>query len=89
MTIDIVSVVEQAGGEVRGKVRLQKLVYLLSQIGVNTGYTFAYHHYGPYSEQLTEAVEDAVIFGRLQQEVRAGRSARAVVRAGLQRHVNG
>lgn len=74
MTIDIPCVVQQAGGEVSGKVRLQKLVYLLSHIGVKTGYSFTYHHYGPYSEELAEAVEDDVIFGRLQQEPRHRKS---------------
>jgi uncharacterized protein len=58
MTIDIPSLVVAAGGQVPGRVRLQKIVYLLDQIGLESGFTFEYHHYGPYSEGLAEQVED-------------------------------
>ena len=66
MTIDIPSLVVAAGGEIVGKIRLQKIVYLLDQIGLNSGFSYEYHHYGPYSEDLAEKVEDDVIFGELQ-----------------------
>jgi uncharacterized protein YwgA len=70
MTIDIPSLVVAAGRQVPGRVRLQKLVYLLDQIGLESGFTFEYHHYGPYSEALAEQVEDDHIFGKLQIEPR-------------------
>jgi uncharacterized protein YwgA len=70
MTIDIPSLVVAAGRQVPGRVRLQKLVYLLDQIGLESGFTFEYHHYGPYSEALAEQVEDDQIFGKLQVEPR-------------------
>ena len=38
MTIDVPSLILAAGGEVVGKVRLQKIVYLLDQIGLNSGF---------------------------------------------------
>src|SRR5690348_2924626 len=65
MTIDVPSLIQAAGGEVVGKIRLQKIVYLLDQMGLHSGFNFEYHHYGPYSEQLAEQVEDDVIFGRI------------------------
>jgi uncharacterized protein YwgA len=65
MTKDIPSLVQLAGGEIVGKIRLQKEIYLLDQIGLRSGFSFEYHHYGPYSEELAEQVEDDIIFGRL------------------------
>ena len=70
MTIDIPSLVVAAGGQVPGRVRLQKIVYLLDQIGLESGFTFEYHHYGPYSEALAEQVEDDRIFRKLEVEPR-------------------
>jgi uncharacterized protein YwgA len=68
MTIDIPTFIDAAGGEVAGKVRLQKLMYLVDQLGIVTGFSFNYHHYGPYSEELAERVEDDVVFGRVSVE---------------------
>jgi uncharacterized protein len=65
MTIDVPSLVMAAGGEIVGKIRLQKVVYLLDQIGLNSGFSYQYFHYGPYSEDLAEKVEDDVVFGHL------------------------
>jgi uncharacterized protein len=47
---------------VEGRVRLQKLVYLLKAHGLSRlkGLKFSYHHYGPYSEQLAGALRGAV-----------------------------
>jgi len=65
MTIDVPSLVLAAGGEIVGKIRLQKVVYLLDQIGLDSGFSYEYFHYGPYSEDLAEQVEDDVIFRHL------------------------
>ncbi len=65
MTVDIASLVRAAGGEIVGKIRLQKMVYLLDQMGLNSGYPFEYHHYGPYSESLAQQVEDDVFFDHI------------------------
>jgi uncharacterized protein YwgA len=70
MTIDIPSLVVAAGGEIVGKIRLQKVVYLLDQMGLHSGFSYEYFHYGPYSEDLAERVEDDVIFGRLRADRR-------------------
>jgi uncharacterized protein len=69
-TIDIPSLVVAAGGELVGKIRLQKVVYLLDQMGLDSGFSYEYHHYGPYSADLAEQVEDDVIFNRLEAEQR-------------------
>lgn len=65
MTIEVSTLVRAAGGRIVGKVRLQKMVYLIDQLGCPTGFPFEYHHYGPYSAELAEAVEDAEIFGEI------------------------
>jgi uncharacterized protein len=70
MSIDIPALIDAAGGEIVGKIRLQKMVYLLDQLGAKSGYPFEYHHYGPYSEELAEAVDDNVIFGCVEEEQR-------------------
>lgn len=59
MSIDIPGLVAAVpGGELVGKVRLQKTVYLLDQLGLNSGFSYEYHHYGRYSEELAEQVVD-------------------------------
>jgi uncharacterized protein YwgA len=70
MAIDVPNLVRAVGGEIVGKVRLQKMVYLLDQLGASSGFSFSYHHYGPYSDELAEAVEDDIIFGRVKAERR-------------------
>lgn len=74
MTIDVPSLVLAAGGQLIGKIRLQKAVYLLDQMGLASGFSYEYHHYGPYSEDLAEQVEDDVIFGRLEADLRRRQS---------------
>jgi len=47
MPIELQHLLKAADGELVGKVRLQKTVYLLDQIGMGSGFTYEYHHYGP------------------------------------------
>jgi uncharacterized protein YwgA len=48
-------------------VRLQKVAYLLDKLGAKSGFSFAYHHYGPYSRDLDNAVLDAEAFDGIRQ----------------------
>lgn len=43
--------------EINGKKSLQKLVYLARAFGLETGYSFRFHYYGPYSDALAEDFE--------------------------------
>lgn len=70
MKLNLPSLVRAAGGEIAGKVRLQKMVYLLDQLGLNSGASYEYHHYGPYSAELAEQANDDVIFCELVEESR-------------------
>jgi uncharacterized protein len=67
MSIDIPNLLNAAGGAIVGKVRLQKIVYLLDQMGMNSGYSYEYHHYGPYSAELADSVDEDVVFGRIEE----------------------
>lgn len=62
----IAKVVRDAGGKVVGRTRLQKLVYLLSYAGFEPSLSsFAYKHYGPYSETVAGAARNADLLGLL------------------------
>ena len=65
----VVGVVALAGGELVGRIRLQKVVYLLDQLGMNSSAPFEYHHYGPYSEAVSDAVTDAKFWGNIKETV--------------------
>jgi hypothetical protein len=66
---DIVAAVLAAGGgTLIGRVRLQKAVYLLDRLGLNSGFGYEYHHYGPYSRDLDSATVDAKAFGLIREE---------------------
>lgn len=66
----VAGLVHLNGGKLVGKTRLQKSVYLLKLCGVDLGFDFDYHHYGPYSEDLSIAARDAEILGNLDVEWR-------------------
>jgi hypothetical protein len=66
----VAAVVDAAGGELVSRVRLQKTVYLLDQLGLASGFTFEYHHYGPYSRDLDSATGDAKALGVVREEIR-------------------
>ena len=60
----IVSLLCAADGKIVGRIRLQKIVYLLDQLGLKSGFGFSYHHYGPYSEDLSQEL----LFNRVFDE---------------------
>ncbi|MDP1738315.1 MAG: hypothetical protein Q8L23_12865 [Caulobacter sp.] len=70
----IASVVAFAGGEIVGRVRLQKEVYLLDQLGLKSGFSYSYHHYGPYSADLVDAVDGAKAFRLVDEQMRHRKS---------------
>lgn len=64
-------IIQDAGGQVRGRTRLQKIAYLLEVTDLGEGFTFEYRHYGPYSEQLADAISTAALRGLLSEEERS------------------
>jgi uncharacterized protein YwgA len=64
----VAAVLAAAGGQLTGRVRLQKTVYLLDQLGMSSGFSFEYHHYGPYSRELDDATSDAKAFDLIEEK---------------------
>ena len=64
----VAGVVAAAGGRLTGRVRLQKVVYLLDRLGLHSGFTYEYHHFGPYSRELDSATADAQAFLGLRED---------------------
>lgn len=60
-------VIGRNGGRVVGKTRLQKSLYFLEAAGVGGGLDFEYYHYGPYSEDASIAIDDAIALGIINQ----------------------
>lgn len=67
----LMQLIAAADGEIVGRVRLQKIAYLLEQSGLGAGLPFSYHHYGPYSRQLDEAIDAARALGMIEEQVKA------------------
>jgi uncharacterized protein YwgA len=65
----VAGAVALSGGELVGRIRLQKVIYLLDQLGMNSGAPFEYHHYGPYSEAISDALSDAKFWGNIKEAV--------------------
>lgn len=63
------AVIAAAGGRIVGRIRLQKVLYLLDQLGLNSGFTYEYHHYGPYSDELFQAVDFAKAFDLIDERI--------------------
>src|SRR5688572_12940101 len=56
-----------ADGEVVGRVRLQKMLYLLDQAGLSSGLSYTYHHFGPYSDELSDALLDCILSDEVEE----------------------
>lgn len=63
-------IVQDAGGELVGRTRLQKIAYLLTLAGFSDDFSFEYRHYGPFSDELAQAMEVAAILGPVREEER-------------------
>lgn len=55
-------------GRIVGKIRLQKVFYLLDKLGLGVNLKFSYHHYGPYSDDLSNAIDFAHHFNTAFEE---------------------
>lgn len=70
MPVEVSDIIKAAGGEIVGKIRLQKMVYLLDQLGLESGFSFDYHHYGPYSAELALNTDFDVVMNDVIEEPR-------------------
>ena len=70
----VAQVVAASGGEIIGRVRLQKVFYLLDRLGLGSGFSYAYHHYGPFSADLVDALDGAKAFRFVTETAKHRRS---------------
>ncbi len=63
----VAAIVAAAGGRLTSRVRLQKVVYLLDRLGLQSGFDFDYYNYGPYSRDLDNATADAQAFALIEE----------------------
>ena len=54
-------------GEVIGRKKLQKMIYIAKKLSFPFGEKFQFHFYGPYSEELTLRVEELCNMGFLHE----------------------
>jgi uncharacterized protein YwgA len=66
--LKIAAIVQDAGGKVVGRTRLQKLAYLLLVTGCETDLEFKYKHYGPFSEDVAVAAREGNLLGLMHEE---------------------
>jgi hypothetical protein len=58
----------QVSGEITGRKKLQKMIYIAKKIAFPFHERFQFHFYGPYSEELTTRVEELCNMGFLDEE---------------------
>jgi uncharacterized protein len=63
-------IIQDAGGELVGRTRLQKVGYLLQLAGFCDELAFEYRQYGPFSEDLSRGMEIAAAFGDVDEAER-------------------
>ncbi len=81
-------IVLDAGGELLGRTRLQKVAYLAQLAGFSNEFTFEYHHFGPYSSDLARGMEIATALGLVKEvEKQAKWGGRYSVYYSLRRNV--
>ena len=66
----LAEIIDAHGGELVGRIRLQKVIYLLDQLGLASGFEYSYHHYGPYSSEVSSALLDAESAGVVQDQIK-------------------
>jgi uncharacterized protein YwgA len=67
----VADLIYRAGGHLVGRTRLQKSACLLELAGVGYGFRFNYRLYGPYSDELQVACDDAEALGLIKERKRA------------------
>jgi uncharacterized protein YwgA len=65
--VGLLKLVEASGGSIDTRIRIQKEAFLLSLKGYPhfRGHTFKYHHFGPFSREISDLIQSAVAAGLL------------------------
>ena len=69
--IDVLAEVTSQHGTLEGRVRIQKIMYLLRRSApqVLDGVNFFYYHYGPFSSTIVDSINGALSWRVLEQRV--------------------
>lgn len=70
--VEVLRLIDFAGGSIAGRKKLQKLVYLAQQRGWPFPEVFKHHIYGPFSEQLANEIEEMTSYGFVAEERQVG-----------------
>lgn len=62
--IPIIQIISECN--IPGKKTLQKLIYLIQKKGLDLGFDYSIHHYGPYSSELDYAVHRLEMIGAVE-----------------------
>lgn len=62
LLMGVLAIIIEKGGRVNSRLRIQKIAFLLKISNLNgfRSLDFSYHHYGPYSRQLSDIIQDLV-----------------------------
>ena len=66
--VEAARLVREAGGQLVGRTKLQKVAYLMQLAGFAKVFPFSYRHYGPFSEELANGMEIARAVGLIAEE---------------------
>lgn len=64
----MVQLVDKNGGEVAGRVRLQKIIYFCKALGADIDPNYKLYVYGPFSQQVADTLQDCVVEDILVEE---------------------
>lgn len=69
MMVGLLRLICGSGGQVEGRVRIQKAAFLLGSKGIDyfDPQDFVYHHHGPYSRTLSDTLHEAVSFDLVEE----------------------
>lgn len=59
----------QSSGGILGRKKLQKMIFIAKKLAFPFQEKFAFHFYGPYSEELSLRVEELINMGFLQEKI--------------------
>ncbi len=57
----MIRLVDKSGGEISGRVRLQKLIYFCKALGADINPNYKLYVYGPFSQQVADTLQDCVV----------------------------
>lgn len=63
----VVEIIALSGNRLVGRTRLQKTVYLLDLCGMESGAAYYYFNFGPFSDDVANAISDAQFSGEVME----------------------